>query len=240
MDMQKIYYEKEIDLSHKLKELTSLTVDESIDYKIEENGVRAVGSLIVKGEYVSDQNKLFVENIELDIYADEKKITDQRDFHLKVEDFEYEIVDGNLKITIEVGVYGVEDGKDRFVSLQSEPDPVAEIEELSRTLQEENSNEQMAEVPEETVPLPEEKPVPLPEEKSLSKKVYETKTKEPKDDGDEDTGVYYLYVIGPNDTYSSIAEHYHVDEKVIRNYNGNIDLVSGQVIIIPYVAPENH
>lgn len=230
--MQKIYYEKEIDLSHKLKELTSLTVDESIDYKIEENGVRAVGSLIVKGEYVSDQSKLFVENIDLDIYADEKKITDQRDFHLKVEDFEYEIVDGNLKITIEVGVYGVEDGKDHFVSVQGETDPVAEIEELSRTLQEESDNEQMAEVPEETVPLPEEKP--------LSKKVYETKTKEPKDEGDEDTGVYYLYVIGPNDTYSSIADHYQVDEKIIRSYNGNTDLVSGQVIIIPYVVTENH
>ena len=105
--MQKIYYEKEIDLSHRLKEMTSMTVDESIDYKIEDQGVRAVGSLIIKGEYISDENRIFVENIDLDVFAEEKKITDQRDFHLKVEDFHYEIIDGNLKVTIEVGVYGV-------------------------------------------------------------------------------------------------------------------------------------
>lgn len=230
--MQKIYYEKEIDLSHRLKELMSLTVDESIDYKIEDKGVRAVGSLIIKGEYLSDDSKLFVENIELDIYADDKKIIDKRDFHLKVEDFDYEIFDGNLKVTIEVGVYGVEEGKDRYISLKT--DPIDEIEELSRTLQQnEVTNEQseMEEAPESTIPFQENIP--------LHEKVYETKVKEEKDDGDEDTGVYYLYVIGPNDTYSSISERYQVDEKVIRDYNNDLNLVSGQVLIIPYVASKD-
>lgn len=227
--MQKIYYEKEIDLSHRLKELISMTVDESIDYKIEEHGVRAVGSLIVKGEYVSDENKMFVENIELDIFAEDKKIVDKRDFHLKVEDFLYEVIDGNLKVTIEVGVYGVEAGKDRYVSLQND-DPIDEIEKLSRTLQQQQE-------PLETVIEP--SPVTA-EEIELPEKVYETKVKEPKDDEDEDTGVYYLYVIGVNDTYSSISERYDIDEKIIRNYNNNMDLVAGQVVIIPYVATEDH
>lgn len=236
--MQKIYYEKEIDLSHRLKELMSLTVDESIDYKIEDNGVRAVGSLIIKGEYLSDDSKLFVENIELDIYADDKKIIDKRDFHLKVEDFDYEICDGNLKVTIEVGVYGVEEGKDRYISLKV--DPIDEIEELSRTL-EQQSIEDVSEEPEIVV----EDTNPIQENKSvqgkmpLQEKVYETKVKEEKDDGDEDTGVYYLYVIGPNDTYQSISDRYQIDEKVIRNYNDDVNLVSGQVLIIPYVATKD-
>lgn len=227
--MQKIYYEKEIDLSHRLKELISMTVDESIDYKIEDHGVRAVGSLIVKGEYVSDENKMFVENIELDIFAEDKKIIDKRDFHLKVEDFHYEVTDGNLKVTIEVGVYGVEAGKDRYVSLQND-DPIDEIEKLSRTLQQQQ--DQLESSPAQSTVTTEE--IELPE------KVYETKVKEPKDEGDEDTGVYYLYVIGPNDTYSSISERYGIDEKIIRNYNNNMDLVAGQVVIIPYVATEDH
>ena len=47
MTMQKIFYEKEIDLLHQLKELVSLTVDESIDYKIEDHGVRGVGSVAI-------------------------------------------------------------------------------------------------------------------------------------------------------------------------------------------------
>lgn len=57
--MQKIFYEKEIDLFHRLKELVSLTVDESIDYKMEEHGIRALGTLAIKGEYLSDEKKNF-------------------------------------------------------------------------------------------------------------------------------------------------------------------------------------
>ena len=105
--MQKIFYEKEIDLLHQLKELVSLTVDESIDYKIEDHGVRAVGSLAIKGEYISQEKRHFLENVELDVYADDQKIIDRQDFHLKVEDFHYDIIDGNLKIKIEVECMGL-------------------------------------------------------------------------------------------------------------------------------------
>ncbi len=76
-----------IDLNHQLNELLSLSVDESINYKIESVGVRAIGSLIVKGEY--NDNQKFNENIELDVLATFDKIVDQRDFNIKVEDFDY-------------------------------------------------------------------------------------------------------------------------------------------------------
>ena len=130
--MQKIFYEKEIDLLHQLKELVSLTVDESIDYKIEDHGVRAVGSLAIKGEYISQEKRHFLENVELDVYADDQKIIDHQDFHLKVEDFHYDIIDGNLKIKIEVGVYGVEEGENRYIQLDE--DPIDEIEKLCSRL----------------------------------------------------------------------------------------------------------
>ena len=130
--MQKIFYEKEIDLLHQLKELVSLTVDESIDYKIEDHGVRAVGSLAIKGEYISQEKRHFLENVELDVYADDQKIIDRQDFHLKVEDFHYDIIDGNLKIKIEVGVYGVEEGENRYIQLDE--DPIDEIEKLSNVM----------------------------------------------------------------------------------------------------------
>ena len=195
--MQKIFYEKEIDLLHQLKELVSLTVDESIDYKIEDHGVRAVGSLAIKGEYISQEKRHFLENVELDVYADDQKIIDHQDFHLKVEDFHYDIIDGNLKIKIEVGVYGVEEGENRYIQLDEDP-----IE-------------------------------------KLQEKIYETKEKEEKVDDDEDLGVYYLYVVLPNDTYASIARQYQVDEKMIRDYNQDLNLDAGQILIIPY-APKDH
>ena len=225
--MQKIFYEKEIDLLHQLKELVSLTVDESIDYKIEDHGVRAVGSLAIKGEYISQEKRHFLENVELDVYADDQKIIDRQDFHLKVEDFHYDIIDGNLKIKIEVGVYGVEEGENRYIQLDE--DPIDEIEKLSRDVETQTINEQVvAEAPEE-----------IHDVEKLQEKIYETKEKEDKVDDDEDLGVYYLYVVLPNDTYASIARQYQVDEKMIRDYNQDLNLDAGQILIIPY-APKDH
>ena len=225
--MQKIFYEKEIDLLHQLKELVSLTVDESIDYKIEDHGVRAVGSLAIKGEYISQEKRHFLENVELDVYADDQKIIDRQDFHLKVEDFHYDIIDGNLKIKIEVGVYGVEEGENRYIQLDE--DPIDEIEKLSRDVETQTINEQVvAEAPEE-----------IHDVEKLQEKIYETKEKEEKVDDDEDLGVYYLYVVLPNDTYASIARQYQVDEKMIRDYNQDLNLDAGQLLIIPY-APKDH
>ena len=225
--MQKIFYEKEIDLLHQLKELVSLTVDESIDYKIEDHGVRAVGSLAIKGEYISQEKRHFLENVELDVYADDQKIIDRQDFHLTVEDFHYEIIDGNLKIKIEVGVYGVEEGENRYIQLDE--DPIDEIEKLSRDVETQTINEQVvAEAPEE-----------IHDVEKLQEKIYETKEKEEKVDDDEDLGVYYLYVVLPNDTYASIARQYQVDEKMIRDYNQDLNLDAGQILIIPY-APKDH
>lgn len=225
--MQKIFYEKEIDLLHQLKELVSLTVDESIDYKIEDHGVRAVGSLAIKGEYISQEKRHFLENVELDVYADDQKIIDRQDFHLKVEDFHYDIIDGNLKIKIEVGVYGVEEGENRYIQLDE--DPIDEIEKLSRDVETQTINEQVvAEAPEE-----------IQDVEQLQEKIYETKEKEEKVDDNEDLGVYYLYVVLPNDTYASIARQYQVDEKMIRDYNQDLNLDAGQILIIPY-APKDH
>lgn len=225
--MQKIFYEKEIDLLHQLKELVSLTVDESIDYKIEDHGVRAVGSLAIKGEYISQEKRHFLENVELDVYADDQKIIDRQDFHLKVEDFHYDIIDGNLKIKIEVGVYGVEEGENRYIQLDE--DPIDEIEKLSRDVETQTINEQVvAEAPEE-----------IHDVEKLQEKIYEMKEKEEKVDDDEDLGVYYLYVVLPNDTYASIARQYQVDEKMIRDYNQDLNLDAGQILIIPY-APKDH
>ena len=225
--MQKIFYEKEIDLLHQLKELVSLTVDESIDYKIEDHGVRAVGSLAIKGEYISQEKRHFLENVELDVYADDQKIIDRQDFHLKVEDFHYDIIYGNLKIKIEVGLYGVEEGENRYIQLDE--DPIDEIEKLSRDVETQTINEQVvAEAPEE-----------IQDVEQLQEKIYETKEKEEKVDDDEDLGVYYLYVVLPNDTYASIARQYQVDEKMIRDYNQDLNLDAGQILIIPY-APKDH
>ena len=185
------------------------------------------GVLLLKENILVKKKRHFLENVELDVYADDQKIIDRQDFHLKVEDFHYDIIDGNLKIKIEVGVYGVEEGENRYIQLDE--DPIDEIEKLSRDVETQTINEQVvAEAPEE-----------IHDVEKLQEKIYETKEKEEKVDDDEDLGVYYLYVVLPNDTYASIARQYQVDEKMIRDYNQDLNLDAGQILIIPY-APKDH
>lgn len=57
--MQKIFYEKEIDLLHQLKELVSLTVDESIDYKIEDQVLEQWGVLLLKENILVKKKDIF-------------------------------------------------------------------------------------------------------------------------------------------------------------------------------------
>lgn len=144
--MQKIYLEKAIDLNHQLKELVALSVDESINYKIENEGIRAVGDLIIKGEYKNVGKETFEETLELDVLATFDKILDQRDFSIKVEDFDYKIKDGNIKVSIEAGVHGVVSGEDRYVK----EDPLEQIETLMRDSQENMEDFLIVEKQEET------------------------------------------------------------------------------------------
>lgn len=171
--MQKIYFEKWIDLNNQLKELLSLSVDESINYKIESVGVRAVGSLIVKGEY--NDSKKFNENIELDVLATFDKIVDQRDFNIKVEDFDYYIKDGNIQIKIEVGIHGVVEGEDRYVRDEqfAQDDTLEEIEGLIKEVEEKPAT-LVREVPDIEAEVVEEIPA-VNEVKSFDDEIMATK-----------------------------------------------------------------
>lgn len=139
--MQKIYFKKMVDLNHQLHELISISVDESIRYKMETNGMRAVGSIMINGEYKDTQEKhQFHETIDLDIFALFEKITDKRDFHVKVEDFDYHLVDGNLSLVIQAYVYGVLDDEDRVVDTVTRNEEVDPAEEIEKLLREEEKN----------------------------------------------------------------------------------------------------
>lgn len=259
--MQKIYFEKWIDLNHELTELLSLSVDESINYKIESVGVRAIGSLIVKGEY--NEGKKFHDDVDMDVLATFDKIVDQRDFNIKVEDFNYHIKDGNIQIKIEVGIHGVVDGEDRYVKDDSlfEKEAVDEIENLIRkepiiekqplennpTIDEslEKENEIIASqvvkliddyngIKKEVVSK--EKAVTEEIEEQLQEKIYPSKSRPIFKDSSDSIGTYYLYIVKENDDYESVASRYKIDEGIIRDYNQDKPLVAGNVLIIPYVG----
>ncbi len=207
--MQKIHLKKLVDLNHDLKELQSISVDESIHYKLEQNGMRALGHILIKGDYrCEDEIKKFDDMIELDLFAHFDKIVDRREFVVKVDDFDYAILDGNLNMSIEASVHGVKDDYERVVDTI---DYASEVESLMRSKDETIMEEKMP----DTILKPVDDKVEY-------------------DDNDSDIGAYYFYVIKEDDTYLSIAKHYNVNEDDLREYNHNKELEKGHIIIVPY------
>ena len=216
--MQKIYFKKQVDLNHQLKELVSISVDESIQYKIETRGMRAVGSIMMNGEYKDEISKKdFSESIDLDILAVFDKITDKRDFQVKVEDFDYTLNDGNLDLVIQASIYGVLDDEDRIVETpKSEYESQGEvIERIEDILQEQDQA-----IEQELVETPIQKRIETPVS-SLEQQ--------------EDLGIYYLYIVQDGDTYQSIGQRYKIDEYKLKEYNRDRTLLKGTIVIVPYV-----
>ncbi|MCD7810154.1 MAG: LysM peptidoglycan-binding domain-containing protein [Erysipelotrichaceae bacterium] len=216
--MQKLYLNKLVDLNHQLKELISISVDESIHYQMENDGMRALGAIMINGEYRNDHDKYqFHESIDLDIIAPYDKIIDKREFHVKVEDFDYTFNDGNLSLVIQACIYGVKDDEDRLIEAtqdDSDDEVVKEIENIM----------QNKEVLSKNIDIKNDY-------QKEDIKVFED------DDLDEDDlGTYYLYVIGDGDNYQNIAQRYHINEELLKKYNHNHNLSVGSIIIIPYVV----
>ena len=231
--MQKIYFKKMIELNNELKELVSVSVDESISYKLEQGGMRAFGSILINGEYKNfTLKKEFKDSIDIDIMAQYEKIEDRNDFTVKVEDFDYYINDGNLSLIIEANVYGVKDDDDRIIEttvIENDVDDISEdIENLMRLdeLPEMIQNNDFTEIIEKHAEI-------MDLNTSVSEPVKTIKPVEP-DEDDDDLGTYYLYVVDSGDTYRSISSHYQIDENMIRVYNHDRPLEKGTIVIIPY------
>ncbi len=236
--MQKIYFKKVVDLNHQLKELISISVDESINYKMENQGIRAYGSILINGDYKDENMKNeFHENIDLDILAQFSKIEDKNEFNVKVEDFDYYLNDGNLSLVIQASIYGVKDDEDRVIETDRLVNPIEEkqediSEEIESLIREQDSYVEEAQTIEPQIDVE----TIIEDMPKVTKETKKAKKEEVVEDDDHDIGTYYLYVVQDGDSYRTIADRYHVDEYTIQNYNHNRDLSKGTIVIVPYIA----
>lgn len=241
--MQKIYFKKVIDLNHQLKELVSVSVDESINYKMENQGMRAYGSIMINGDYKDEKSKKdFHEMIDLDILALFSKIEDRNDFNVKVEDFDYYFSDGDLALVIQACIYGVKDDDDRIIEtdvLNIEDDNeldnhvTEEIESLIREQEEVVEHVDKVIKEQETIQKHQILVENMPKVNDVK---IEQKEQMEEEREDEDIGTYYLYVVQDGDTYQSIATRYQVDEYMVKDYNHDRSLSKGTIVIIPYIS----
>lgn len=142
--MQRLFFEKQIDLNHALQELISISVNENLAYQDDQEGKRAIGTLEISGEYLRLASKeRFNDQIEIDVLAPFDRLEEQESFYLEVHDFDYHIQNGDLHLEIQVLAHGVGEKKERHIVVsEPEDDEMAVLEQIRQLVTTQNTSDQ--------------------------------------------------------------------------------------------------
>ena len=87
--MERLLFQKNINLEYPLQELVSINVKECLNYSTDDKGKRAVGTLNVEGDYLYKKQKYHFEDmIEIDILAPFERLSETEDFYVEIDDYE--------------------------------------------------------------------------------------------------------------------------------------------------------
>lgn len=224
--MERLLFQKTVDLNHQLQELVSVSVKENLNYTLDKEGKRALGTLNIEGDYVSQgQKKHFEDVIEIDVLAPFNRLSEEEDFYVEIQDYDYHITSGNLSLDIHVNAHGVSKKEDRHIDVDDEQARYEEIKELM-------SKEDLVDVM-ETVLVENQKEDIL---EANGRQLNDLKSQEGYLDeeifDDEQTSyvTYPYYIAKTNDTYESIAQAFGKDPDDLRYLNANQEVSSSCII----------
>ena len=208
--MKTMKIEKELSLAHAVKELQRISVREGLQYKKEEDGIRAIGPLYVLGSYLDmqDRTQTIREMIDMDVFAPAQKLS-QEDFVITIGEVIPQARQQQLALSIELQIEGLRE-------------------------------ETPADVQEETLPPAQESAAAVDEEKEAvpaEESDALTLLDDCFDDLFEEEKTTYttcrLVVARPDDTYAAIAQRYAVDEGRLKSCNQDREIIGKTLVILP-------
>lgn len=244
--MKKMKIEKQLIFADNVKKVATLQVHEGLTYKHDDEGIRAMGPLYIKGQYEGNEGiEEFQETLEMDILAPQEKLNGEN-FYLEVADYQGIAVSEGIQICVTLNIHGIKDGSKTMIDDTKQKDDVDECKQASLV------------TPIESIPTPLPKKVisqsnTTIEEKKNRVDSVERVSKE-QDEQSEDVEVstpvddfedlfadaestytsYRIIVAKPNDSYEAISQRYEVDEIALRNTNKNKDVVAKTLVILPF------
>lgn len=208
--MKTMKIEKELSLAHAVKELQRISVREGLQYKKEEDGIRAIGPLYVLGSYLDmqDRTQTIREMIDMDVFAPAQKLS-QEDFVITIGEVIPQARQQQLALSIELQIEGLREETPADVQEETLPPAL----------------ESAAAVDEE------KEAVPAEESDAL------TLLDDCFDDLFEEEETTYttcrLVVARPDDTYAAIAQRYAVDEGRLKSCNQDREIIGKTLVILP-------
>ncbi len=217
----KIPFESTIEFKTNIYEITKM----SLEHEFNVNDGVVLGNFYISGEYrafeVSVNKEPFKYTLPFTVELNNRILNDTLEFN--IEDFSYDIVDNNkLKVNIEYSLEAEErkeeDGEEKEEDREelfekvSEEELDSEVEDLTNLL--ENNEED----------IPKEERISSEEENEVLNTI----------SGDDDTFVtYHVHIVMENETLESISALYNVPASLIKEYNNDLDINTGDKILIP-------
>lgn len=226
--MKKMKIEKQLIFADHVKRLLSLQVQEDLHYRQEEDGIRAIGPLYIKGEYEGDDGiESFQETLEMDVLAPNDKLASD-DFRLSIADYHGKEQDDSIQVMVSLNIHGlIEDGSSTQTARQTPPQSSIQPRSITETaITQERVEEDTAST--------------LHEEETNQEEANQDET--PMIDSFDDLFAdaqstytsYRIIVAKPNDTYTAIANRYEVDEEKLRETNHNKEVLAKTLVILPF------
>lgn len=252
--MKKMKIEKQLIFADQVQRIVSLQVSEHLTYRHEDDGIRAMGPLYIKGTYEgNDGVESFQETLEMDVLAPQDKLSGE-DFHLQIGDYQGNVQDDTINVMVTMDIYGLKEAQEQKQDTKQKQNASSAVPSIDATQEEviaipaSQANPKQVEPKKE--PTEKQRPFTVP-----TITMPQTKVNDPSEDDDtsepatakeidgfddlfsdaESTYTSYRIIVAkPNDTYTGIASRYDVDETALRDTNKNKDILPKTLVILPF------
>lgn len=123
--MRLIILDKTISVKDNIDDLSTVNLEENIEYLKNNEGIAIKGNIEIEGEYLcKSQIKYFTDSLDIDLFAPYEEVIDKENIALKIKDFDY--INGGNKIifTFKFNIEGWKEVSKTFLA----PDVSKEIE----------------------------------------------------------------------------------------------------------------
>lgn len=256
--MKTMKIEKQLMFADTVKNVAKLEVSDGLQYRHESDGIRAIGPLFIRGQYVGQDDTLqsFQEVLDMDILAPQHKLSG-KDFFIQIEEYHGVPQQESIHLYVTMSIHGLleehnevrgEVSKKQIDTMQEEAaqlhmeQPVIP---MKQPVADESKQIVTPVVPtsEETVEVPAEDLQGMnPSEGNNHEETNDASHSDQDtfdefedlfEDADTTYTSYRMIVAKANDTYASIAQRYEVDEAALRQSNHDKEVSEKTLVILP-------
>lgn len=248
--MKPMKIEKRLELSRPVDQILQCQITNEIQYHTETDGIRALGSLWVKGQAADEQGAYALnEEITLDVLAPMDKLQDASQFRIRLHHYDARIEDRDMIVTIYLNVYGMKEERAAAI-LESDAEiaPTSIVQPAQTEVQHVDQGAKLASAA-MTAPKPavkEKKIVAEEVSDMLENTEVEEEAEETEPQAEEAAEIEDLFDDAENvivtsrymlalasDTYAAIAQRYGVNEKQLIAVNHNKPLEEKTLVLLP-------